>query len=153
MVKSLNSVGTCINCKKEDTMTHLHHIVPKSKGGSNKSHNLIRLCLDCHSKVHDITFKGDEGVVKNGVKETRAMCKEASDWYIKHQTLVELFFHSLRIKNETLADYLINACNLGLLSPSDFYHFFGFTERYSQTSLKLTLALKQEILSVWKEVA
>ena len=153
MSKSVKSVGTCITCKKENTITHLHHIVPKSKGGTDESSNLIKLCLDCHGKVHDITFKGDEGVVKNGVKKTKAICKESSNWYIKNQTLVELFFHNLRTKDEILADYLTSACNLELLSPSDFYHFFGFTERYSQTSLKLTTGLKQKILSAWKEVA
>ncbi len=29
-----------------------HHIIPKSQNGSNKSHNRIWLCRNCHSKVY-----------------------------------------------------------------------------------------------------
>ncbi len=41
----------CKNCGKE-TSLHLHHIVPLSKGGSNKIENLELLCESCHSKAH-----------------------------------------------------------------------------------------------------
>ncbi len=32
---------------------HLHHIVPRSKGGVDRPENLITLCSECHSKVHN----------------------------------------------------------------------------------------------------
>ena len=31
---------------------HIHHIIPKSLGGSNSTFNLITLCPTCHSKVY-----------------------------------------------------------------------------------------------------
>jgi len=31
---------------------HLHHIIPLSRGGSNKASNLKFLCENCHSKAH-----------------------------------------------------------------------------------------------------
>lgn len=38
---------------------HVHHITPKSEGGSDEMDNLITLCEDCHNKRHsnpDKTF-------------------------------------------------------------------------------------------------
>jgi 5-methylcytosine-specific restriction endonuclease McrA len=31
---------------------HVHHIVPRCKGGSNYVENLLTLCRDCHTAVH-----------------------------------------------------------------------------------------------------
>lgn len=31
---------------------HAHHIVPKSKGGTNQATNLKTLCSDCHNAIH-----------------------------------------------------------------------------------------------------
>jgi 5-methylcytosine-specific restriction endonuclease McrA len=43
---------TCQHCGKTGTALHAHHIVYRSKGGSNMADNLITLCEDCHKKVH-----------------------------------------------------------------------------------------------------
>lgn len=40
---------SCLNsCKK----LHVHHVIYKSNGGSDRPDNLITLCEDCHSKLH-----------------------------------------------------------------------------------------------------
>lgn len=31
---------------------HTHHIVPRSRGGSNYMDNLITLCRNCHVEIH-----------------------------------------------------------------------------------------------------
>lgn len=31
---------------------HIHHIIYRSQLGNNSKKNLIRLCADCHRKVH-----------------------------------------------------------------------------------------------------
>lgn len=41
----------CRHCGANQNL-HVHHIVPRSKGGKNHPDNLITLCFDCHSKVH-----------------------------------------------------------------------------------------------------
>lgn len=47
---------TCQICKadtiKKGIGLEVHHIIPRSYGGSNKPSNLISLCKKCHNKVH-----------------------------------------------------------------------------------------------------
>jgi 5-methylcytosine-specific restriction endonuclease McrA len=40
----------CVICFRK--AHHKHHIVSKSKGGSNKPYNLCNLCASCHVEVH-----------------------------------------------------------------------------------------------------
>lgn len=42
----------------------IHHVVHRSKGGSNHEHNLITLCSTCHGHVH--------GIIPDYAKETSA---------------------------------------------------------------------------------
>ena len=48
--------GKCLMCKND--IGDFHHIVPRSKGGSDTMQNQVGLCPKCHVKVHtDQTFK------------------------------------------------------------------------------------------------
>lgn len=42
----------CLVCKEKGKRTHIHHIIPISKGGSNDKCNLVRVCYDCHCNIH-----------------------------------------------------------------------------------------------------
>ncbi len=46
---------TCQYCKgkHKDSKLEVHHIVFRSKGGSDESENLITLCHTCHKALHD----------------------------------------------------------------------------------------------------
>lgn len=48
---------TCHVCKKKNKILQTHHIVYKSKGGSDKANNLITVCDDCHT--HENHQKGN----------------------------------------------------------------------------------------------
>lgn len=48
---------TCQCCKAKKGTMHVHHIVYRSNGGSDKMNNLITLCEDCHKKLHDGLLK------------------------------------------------------------------------------------------------
>jgi len=49
---------TCQSCGAEGgsegtAQLHVHHIVPKSKGGGHELSNLKLLCDQCHADIHD----------------------------------------------------------------------------------------------------
>ena len=44
--------GVCQFCQKLNGKFQLHHIIPRSKGGTNKSNNLALLHKTCHNKLH-----------------------------------------------------------------------------------------------------
>ncbi len=57
----------CRNCGRQggphgDAELHAHHIVPKSKGGSDELSNLATLCGECHNEahLHDINDRKNE---------------------------------------------------------------------------------------------
>lgn len=43
----------CVACGIREQLHH-HHLVPKSRGGSNTNSNLITLCANCHEKIHGV---------------------------------------------------------------------------------------------------
>lgn len=51
---------TCQCCKTKKSTMHVHHIIYRSNGGSDKMENLITLCEDCHKKLHDGQLKNFE---------------------------------------------------------------------------------------------
>lgn len=43
----------CSNCGWDKTTCDIHHIVPRSKGGTNAHVNLTILCPNCHRLAHE----------------------------------------------------------------------------------------------------
>lgn len=48
--------NVCQKCRYTGNI-ELHHIIPVSRGGSNKDDNLILLCEKCHAEIHGRTKK------------------------------------------------------------------------------------------------
>lgn len=47
--KVLKAKRVCERCKKSfNTSLEIHHIIPLSRGGTNKRGNLMVLCKECH---------------------------------------------------------------------------------------------------------
>ena len=44
---------TCQICGKKNTRLEVHHVIFRSQGGTDDENNLITLCEDCHSAIHD----------------------------------------------------------------------------------------------------
>lgn len=42
--------GRCCLCGEE--IDHYHHIVPRSRGGSNRPDNIVGICEKCHREIH-----------------------------------------------------------------------------------------------------
>ncbi|MBQ7430259.1 RRXRR domain-containing protein [Butyrivibrio sp.] len=78
--------GKCAYCNS--SIEHYHHIVPRSKGGSDTPENLIGLCNLCHDKVH----KGELSLENTGLKKKYAalsVLNQAIPYII--EGLVEMF--------------------------------------------------------------
>lgn len=48
---SIQQDGKCLLCKRKP-IEHYHHIIPRSRRGSNTVANIAGLCIECHSTVH-----------------------------------------------------------------------------------------------------
>ena len=63
----------CQKCKKSNVPLEVHHIVYRSKGGSDNESNLITLCCDCHKKVHRGEIKLKKYGVRKNLKDATQM--------------------------------------------------------------------------------
>lgn len=71
--KILKRLGlSCFKCGWNEASCDVHHIVPRSKGGTNDHTNLTILCPNCHRVAHEknqADFKNFEEVVGDKWKE------------------------------------------------------------------------------------
>lgn len=74
---------TCQYCKKQNIKLHVHHIVFKSKGGTDRPDNLITLCEQCHNDLHT-------GKIQLKLKKLSNSFKAASHLNILKDRLFEL---------------------------------------------------------------
>ena len=51
---------TCQCCGKKNCQLQTHHIIYRSRGGSDDENNMITLCKECHKGVHDGTIVLDK---------------------------------------------------------------------------------------------
>lgn len=53
----------CTECPKDDiTELQVHHIRPRSQGGTHALSNLKTLCFDCHADIHPWMRMGQWGM-------------------------------------------------------------------------------------------
>jgi hypothetical protein len=105
----------CKLCNIKTNYLEAHHIIPKSRGGLNNDSNLIKICLDCHSKVHDVTFKREKGVISTAIKKHKLDLIEAKKWCDENMELINNKIDSILNKNIDEAQfisYLIESSNL-----------------------------------------
>lgn len=61
-----NYTCQCCKGKRKDSKLEVHHIVFRSKGGSDNQENLITLCHTCHSLLHSGKISLDKVGIKKG---------------------------------------------------------------------------------------
>ena len=109
----------CSICKKQTKDIHVHHIVPKSRGGSDKKENLINVCLDCHSKIHDVSFKGEKGLIKEGHKKAKIKGKIDHKWFDENFNLWENLIMNLYDESPEKAIFITGLLNNGFITSTD----------------------------------
>ncbi len=60
----------CKTCGANDREIQTHHIVPRSRGGTEHPGNVINVCLDCHTLIHDKRITGSQ-LIKDGLAAAR----------------------------------------------------------------------------------
>ena len=100
---------TCQCCGKKNTRLEVHHIIYRSQGGTDDENNLITLCEDCHSKVHDGKLIIDKKPKKMNLK------------YATHMSIIRS--HLLKIYPESIETFgFVTKENRNHLSlPKDHY--------------------------------
>jgi hypothetical protein len=68
----------CAYCKAENTPLEIEHVIPKSRGGSNRIDNLTLACRPCNQKKNNLTatefgFPGVQERVKRPLKDAAAV--------------------------------------------------------------------------------
>lgn len=79
---------TCQECghlgDPDDGSLHVHHITPRSQGGSNDPENLKTLCSDCHQFLHA------EEARRGTVEELREIVRRYDKWYVNSAELQDI---------------------------------------------------------------
>ena len=71
----------CKICRKKTDYLESHHIVPKSRGGSDDESNLINICVECHGLAHDVSFSNNKsGLVKESFDRRKNQIKIDNKW-------------------------------------------------------------------------
>lgn len=64
----------CSICGWNEATCDIHHIIPKSKGGSNEHNNLIIVCPNCHRIIHTTDKYSQEFLFEHSME------KEFNNW-------------------------------------------------------------------------
>ena len=108
---------TCQCCKTKKGTLHVHHIIYRSNGGSDKMENLITLCENCHKKLHDGKLKNFEaklsGKKKGMLKHATQMNSIRIQLLKEYPEAIETFGYITKANRQLLnisKDHYIDAC-------------------------------------------
>ena len=105
---------TCQCCGKKNCRVEAHHIVFRSKNGSNDLENYITLCEDCHKAVHlgeiELKLKGK----RNGTLRYATQMSIIRNMLLKkYPDAIETFGFVTKVNRENLGlkkDHHLDAC-------------------------------------------
>lgn len=113
--------GKCSNCEYIGSDTHLHHIVPLSRGGCDVLKNIVELCEVCHGNVHNTSFDGVNGLVKLGVVNAKKSREYLTNWLDNNEE--EIHDLLMDFYNEYETDVLTELLTFNALPLEDLYCF------------------------------
>ena len=105
---------TCQCCGKKNCRVEAHHIVFRSKNGSNDLENYVTLCEDCHKAIHlgKIVLK-QKGKRKSDLRYATQMSVIRSMLLKKYSDAIETHGYVTKVNREQLGipkDHYIDAC-------------------------------------------
>lgn len=110
---------TCVYCDKTHVPLQIDHVIPRSKGGSNRVSNLVLACVSCNQKKSNMSLKDfvtDENKLKKITSQLKKPLKAATITTKVCIALQErLTQFGLPIELSTGGQTKFNRVNLGLL--------------------------------------
>ena len=117
---------TCQCCGKKNTRLEVHHIIYRSQGGTDDENNLITLCEECHSKVHDGKLTIEQKPKKMNLKHATHMSIIRGQLLNTYPEAIETFGFVTKENRNNLSlpkDHYIDACVIASggaeFSPND----------------------------------
>ncbi len=104
---------TCQVCGKKNTRLEVHHIIFRSQGGTDDENNLITLCKECHSAIHDGKINLTKKPKKTNLKYATYMSIIRSQLLKFYPEAIETFGFVTKTNRENLSlpkDHYIDAC-------------------------------------------
>lgn len=127
---SVRYTGICQCCKKE-SITHMHHIIPRCYLGSHKYSNLIELCPSCHKKTESGILEIKGGKYFNwGIKK-------------KHKIQLKLYKENIDLNNNCYITDKLKFIIRKHLSVDSAIKYLIKTKKYNQIN-KLFIELEKE---------
>ena len=109
----------CVYCGKKDIPLEIEHIIPKSRGGTNRIDNLTIACRDCNQKKDDLT--AEEFGYPNIQKQAKQTLKDAASVNATRWAVYDVLLQSgLNVECGTGARTKMQRINLGL--PKEHYY-------------------------------
>lgn len=120
---------SCQKCKTKKSKLHVHHIIFKSKNGTNSPENLITLCEGCHNDLHRGDF--ELNYVKSKTKHATEMGVIKSQMKKKFGVFTETFGYETKFKREQILklpkthynDAISICCSEGEIIENSNYYF------------------------------
>lgn len=108
--------------KHKDNKLEVHHVIFRSKGGSDEQANLITLCHTCHKDLHEGKIKPNfKGKTKGNLKYATQM-NEIRNQLLKHYpNAIETFgfiTKANRLENKLPKEHYIDACMIASCGQS-----------------------------------
>lgn len=108
--------------KHKDSKLEVHHIIFRSKGGSDEQDNLITLCHTCHKDLHDNKIKPNfKGKTKGNLKYATQMNEIRSQLLKHYPEAIETFgfiTKANRLENKLPKEHYIDACMIASCGQS-----------------------------------
>ena len=109
----------CKLCNKKTEYIELHHIIPKSRGGTNDPNNLIELCSECHGLAHDVSFTNERGgLVKEAFDRKKIQHEIDRKWLDKNENIVYKKMMDLHDKDENIHMLMLILIEQGKLTAT-----------------------------------
>ncbi len=109
---------TCQYCKgkNKDSKLEVHHIIYRSKGGSDEADNLITLCHTCHKALHNGIIKVNlAGKVKGNLKYATQMNSIRKQLFRLYPSAIETFGYVTKANRLRLGidkEHYYDACTI-----------------------------------------